>query len=142
MRIVTPCFLALVIASVGMAREEKAEANPLIGKWTAISWQRGDGKIGKDDVNTELEITKDGYEFPKGINRISSKGTYKLTPGTNHIDFTPADGFAKGKTLPGIYKVENQKLTICFRPAGSERPAAFESNNRTTVLAVYEKKKK
>jgi uncharacterized protein (TIGR03067 family) len=124
------------------AEKKDEEAKKLEGAWTATHWQRGTGIIGKDDVKTELVLGKGTYEFPKGINRVGTKGTYKTVAGKNHIDLTPGDGPAKGKTLQGIYKVEGDTLTLCFRPAGMERPTKFESTDRNTVLAKYEKKKK
>lgn len=140
-------FLLLSLTIVAFASsalaQNDAEAKKLEGTWTATSWQRGDGIIGKDDVKTELVFDKDNnYSFPTGINRISGKGTFKTYAGKNHIDFTPADGRAKGKTLQGIYKVEKDTLTLCFRPAGAERPTEFKSNDRSTVLAIYTKKVK
>jgi uncharacterized protein (TIGR03067 family) len=57
------------------------------------------------------------------------------------IDFTPDDGPAKGKTLPGIFKIEGDKLTICFTSAGNARPKDFKSGDRNVVLATYERKK-
>ncbi len=134
---------ATVLTAHAQKKEEKKEeVNKLEGAWTATGWARGEGFIGPDMVNTELVVGKDTYEFPKGINRISGKGAYKLTAGKNHVDFTPADGPAKGKTLLGIYKVEGDKLTLCFRSAGAERPTEFKSGDRMTVVASYERKKK
>jgi uncharacterized protein (TIGR03067 family) len=134
-------ILAAAFAAPAQDKEkDKDDAKKLAGTWTAISWVRGDGVIGPDAVDTELVIKDGTYEFPKGINRISGKGEFKTVAGKNHIDFTPADGPAKGKTLPGIYKVEGDTLTLCFRPAGAERPTAFKSADRSTVLATYERK--
>lgn len=139
------CLLILAVGGVLGAADAPADAKKemekLEGAWVATSWKRGDGEIGKDKVATELTIAKDVYEFPKGINRISKKGTFKIEPAKGTIDFTPEDGPAKGKTLLGIYKIEGDVLTLCFSAAGRERPKEFKTSDRNTVLATYEKKK-
>ncbi len=141
-----PCLLSLAVGAVliaadaGRGGDKKKTATPE-GTWTATSWKRGTGEVGKDKVDTELILTKNAYEFPRGINRISQKGAVKIDEAKGTIDFTPADGPAKGKTLKGIYKVEGNVLTLCFTGAGGERPTEFKTSNRNTVLATYEKKK-
>ena len=133
-------FSALVGTCTG--GDEKKGAEGLHGAWTGTSWQRGDAEVDKDKVKTELVITKDSYEFPIGINRISKKGSLKIDAAKGTIDFMPEDGFAKGKTLLGIYKVEGDKLTVCFSSAGDPRPKEFKTDVRTTVLATYVRKAK
>jgi uncharacterized protein (TIGR03067 family) len=135
------CALALGLFAVAARADDKKDAPKIEGTWTATSWKRGPGEIGPDRVNTELKLTKDAYEFPKGINRVSQKGSVKIDAAKGTIDFTPGDGPAKGKTLVGIYKVEGDKLTLCFTGAGGERPKEFKSDDRNTVLATYERKK-
>lgn len=132
---------AIMPAALVSAGDDKKGASKLEGAWTATLWKRGDGEVGKDKVATELVISKDKYEYPKGINKISKSGTFKHDADKGTIDFTPDDGPAKGKTLLGIYKVDGDTLTMCFRPAGSERPTEFKSGDRNTVLATYVKKK-
>src|SRR5262245_17449468 len=96
--------LALGAFAVVASADDKKEAPKFEGTWTATSWKRGPGEVGKDQVNTELKLAKDAYEFPKGINRISKQGKIKIDAAKGTIDFTPGDGPAKEKTLLGIYK--------------------------------------
>jgi hypothetical protein len=115
---------ALVLTGFALASDDAPkDAEKLQGAWTATSWKRGDA------------------EFPKGINRISSKGMLKIDAAKSTIDFIPEDGPAKGKSLLGIYKVEGDVLTLCFSAAGQARPKEFKTGDRNTVLATYERKK-
>ena len=133
--------LFLVSCMVASAGDDKKGADKLQGAWTATSWKRGDAEVAKEKLATELVIAKDKYEYPKGINRISKSGTFKVDAAKGTIDFTPDDGPAKGKTLPGIFKVDGDTLTLCFTGAGNERPKDFKTADRGVVLATYVKKK-
>lgn len=135
------CLLALALVAASVRADDKKDAPKLDGTWTATLWQRGPGVVGADKVDTELVIKGNAFEYPKGINRVAPKGTFKADAAQGTIDFTPDAGPAKGKTLPGIYKIEGNVLTICFTAAGGERPKAFKSTDRMTVLATYERKK-
>jgi uncharacterized protein (TIGR03067 family) len=134
--------VGVALAAAGARADDKAGSGRLDGTWVATSWKRGNAEVGKDQVATELVLTKNSYEFPKGINRISKSGSVKVDAAKGTIDFIPDDGPAKGKTLQGIYKIEGDTLTICFTVTGKERPAELKTGDRTTVLATYERKKK
>ena len=61
------------------------------------------------------------------------------------IDLTPRGDIAgplKGKTYPGIYKIERDTLTLClFITEGSKRPTRFATKGTYWVLDVYKRAK-
>ena len=58
------------------------------------------------------------------------------------IDLVPGKGRYEGKTLPGIYKLEGDTLTIAFAEPGKDRPTAFESKAGSGVVLVVHKRAK
>jgi uncharacterized protein (TIGR03067 family) len=70
---------------------------------------------------------------------------FTLDPKTDppSIDLTVLEGKEKPSTLKGIYKLEKNKLTICFSDEDEARPKKFESAEGTkTGLFVLERTKK
>ena len=56
------------------------------------------------------------------------------------IDFFPEQEGAP-KVCPGIYKLEGDTLTICFRPTSGERPSDFVGGKPGEILDVYRRAK-
>ncbi len=52
-----------------------------------------------------------------------------------------ADGEAKGKTFPGIYKLEKGELTLVFTEKG-DRPKEFKSDDEVMLLKLKKVEKK
>jgi uncharacterized protein (TIGR03067 family) len=51
------------------------------------------------------------------------------------IDISPAEGPEKGKTFPGIYKVEKGELTLVFTEKG-DRPKEFKVEGEAVLLKL------
>ena len=105
---------------------------------------------GKDDSATYKGGTRENtgmrYKMipPGGSSAQTAEGTFtidpKKTPAT--IDLVPGKGRYEGKTLPGIYKLEGDTLTIAFAEPGKDRPTAFESKAGSGVVLVVHKRAK
>jgi uncharacterized protein (TIGR03067 family) len=133
------CTLSLAVCVLLSAADVRAQGK-LDGTWVGTSYKRGPGVVSKENVGTSLTITKDGYEC-KGSYPISKKGTLKIDEANGTIDFTSTEGFSKGKTMQGIYKLEGNVLTVCYADSSSKRPTEFKSEKISTVLITFEKKK-
>lgn len=132
----------LSLLSVSAAAEDAKLSDPrLDGTWNCVQYQRGDGKLAGDAAATVWYIEGTEYEFLEGRNRFGNKGQLKADAEKGTLDLKPADGLAAGRTLPAIYKIEGDKLTICLASSGADRPKEFKSGERTIVLAVYERVK-
>lgn len=92
MRIVLGCALAVLIAGVGLAADEKIDAKKLVGKW-----EPKDRKEKKEGESVVIEFTKGGEVAVTH----SGRG--------NDVKFG------------GTYKVEGDKLTTTMKLGGDER---------------------
>jgi uncharacterized protein (TIGR03067 family) len=136
--------LGLAFGVIGLAAAD--DKNPLDGKWVIESLTRD----GKDESAKYKGGTRGntGEKYamvpPAGSEAKAAEGTFSVdaskTPAT--IDMKPGSGQYKGKTLPGIYKLEGETLTIAFAEPGKDRPTAFESKPGGGVVLVVHKKAK
>jgi uncharacterized protein (TIGR03067 family) len=131
------CMLIVAgLLVVGLARggDAKKDLEALQGTWRIDSIQESFGKAPPEDSVKEFVVT-----IKDDIMKVSRKGVagpvFKLkldpakTPKT--IDFTHSEGPDKGKTEPGIYKMEGETLTYCVTDIGKERPTAFATKEGT-----------
>ncbi len=132
--------VALVLMSgavVGLARADDKAPKDLDGTYKLIFAEK-DGKLAPQGLIETVTVQFRGDEFIVSTSPDDKKvAKIKLTPDAklSNIDFVPADGEFKGKTLPGIYKVEKGELTIAYSEKG-DRPKEFKSENETVLLRL------
>ena len=119
-------------------------AKDLLGSWTCVSAVI-DGKPLAEGTAKELRLTltADRYTTERG-EQVLFDSTYKVdgSKAPPQIDMIGTEGDLKGKTAPGILKLDGDTLTMCYVMPGKERPTAFDSQPNTgATLAVWKRTK-
>jgi uncharacterized protein (TIGR03067 family) len=91
----------------------------------------------------ELVVVDDEYRPKLGATVEASTFKIDATKSPKAIDFTYTNGFSKGKTIKGIYKIDGENLTICrgLSPE-KDRPDEFAAPAGSELLLVVWKRSK
>jgi len=122
--------------------DEPVTAKQIVGSWTCTS-ATIDGRPLADDTVKQLRLTltADRYKSERG-DQVLFDSTYtidsKKNPAT--IDMIGTEGELKGKSAPGILKLDGDLLTMCYVMPGKERPTAFESQPQSGAFLVVWKR--
>lgn len=125
--------LALSLAAIALACARTPTPPALDGSWAIISAQLG----GKDLPvtvfgNSRLQLAAGKYVFQ------NDTGEYAVIPGTQPaaLEIRGQHGPNAGKTIPTIFQLQADTLTICYDLSGSSRPKAFVSDSGTQLFLV------
>ncbi len=125
------------------AGEPAPDLERMRGVWTVVSLT----EQGKAIPAAETDILE--FVINNGVMTVSEKGTIvvqyqiKLDPEKTPraIDFTHEIGENKGKTEPGIYAFDGDKLKLCLDEKRKGRPTVFEGKESETFSVIVLKKK-
>lgn len=145
--LIATSLISLIFSTLLVLADSPQEAQTLAGRWLVDAGGM-DGSSRLSFVwNSEITVTGDSFAISKFWDSPKNlTGKFVLQPDKNAqaIDLT-FDKFDMSElglsveypacTLPGIYKLEPNRLTLCFQ-TGSEpqRPTEFRSTDRKTVL--------
>ncbi len=117
----------------------------LAGTWIAIAAEDYGEKIPEDQIKgMQLVLSGSDFTSSHGDTTVMS-GTFTVDPAKKPktIDLKSMSGRHKGKTLPGLYKLEGEMLTICFVEPDGKRPTELASTiDNAAFLMTCKREKK
>lgn len=127
------------------AADPAADLKPFQGKWVLSSVTLG-GRDHLDDFKG-LTLAIDGDKYTVVVGPNTDKGTITLdaTKSPKQITLASSEkaGPFKGRTMPGIYELKGDKLTVCLNSEKDDRPAKFDAPEKTPMmLFVFGREKK
>ena len=77
--------------------------------------------------NYTVKLTVDGEKYTFHVRDMVIEGTHKLEPTKKpkQIDAVRSKGPDAGKTLKGIYELDDKTFKVCFGAAGKDQPTEF-----------------
>jgi uncharacterized protein (TIGR03067 family) len=120
----------LVVAVANADDDVKKDIKQMQGKWQAVGVQAQGKEAPKEQVK-KFRIVIMGNEITFNPDSGNRKSQFKVIPikSPKAMDMTPLDGPMKGKTIRGIYSLEDGLLKICI-PNGrkiTKRPTEFKT---------------
>jgi len=121
----------------------REELKKLEGTYVMVSSEaKGDNLPETTIKNAKLTFEGNKHTVKVGENTFIGTQKVDTTKKPKEIDMTDTEGPFKGKTLLGIYKLENGEYTACFAPPGKERPKEFTTKSGTgEFIHVWKKQK-
>ncbi len=135
-------FAILVLALAGTASADEKALKELEGTYKITTAEKG-GKAAPKELIDTASVTIKGDELTISFG-VDDKKTAKIKVGGDAklatIDLSPSEGAEKGKTFPGIYKLEKGELTLVFTEK-TDRPKEFKSDDDVILLKLKKSEK-
>jgi uncharacterized protein (TIGR03067 family) len=124
------------------AAATKNDREALQGGWAATGGE-AEGQPLDPDALKQIRVVFDGDEAAFHPKKDKSRTTFKLDPAAapRGITLTAEDGPDKGKSIPGIYQLEGDRLKLCvaLKP-GAAAPREFAAPPASGLLLLVLKR--
>lgn len=133
---------SLLSLPAAWAGDEAADCKAMQGTWLASTAELG-GKPFPEQFRKSLKLSiKDDHYTVMAESK--DEGTLKLDAGKSPktMEIKGTQGPNQGKTIPAIYKIEGDTLTICYNLGGKDFPTEFVSKTGTKLFLVEYKREK
>ena len=125
--------LLCTVALVGCATTPRA-APTLAGQWAPVSAQlAGQDFPVASFAGATLQLTADTYAFG------GDRGNIVVLPGSApaQMDILGREGPNAGRTVPAIYALAGDELTVCYQLGPGARPSEFTSPPGSQILLIH-----
>lgn len=140
--------VALLIATEDKKTDvDAAELKKFAGAWAVVEEEHGGKKKPMKELASQVvsvegakATTKDGDEVRDETEVILLDPKAKLAA----IDLKITSGDDKGKVVKGIYRFDDEKVTLCLAEPGKDRPTQFaakEGDGQTRLVLLRQKRK-
>jgi uncharacterized protein (TIGR03067 family) len=133
-------LMGLVLMTGARAEDPTKELKKFEGTWEGVSSTRD----GQEIQEEKLVLTVKGEKYTLQMGKETIEGTHKLDPSKSPktIDATRTSGPDKGKTILGIYELNDTTYKVCFAAPGKDRPTDFSSKKGSGNRLIEMKRKK
>lgn len=101
-----------------------------------MKWEFGGSATPPPKMSSMRLTLRDGrYEFVEGPSHDLGRLALKPSQRPKEMDIVGVKGPNAGRTIPAIYRLQGDRLTICYGLDG-HRPKAFVSPKKSIVLLV------
>lgn len=127
--------LVFVVAAGALAADE-SDLKALEGTYT-VTLMEHEGKAAEKELlqKTKFAIKGDTLTITFGGDEKKAKIKLDAAKTPHHIDISPSEGPEKGKTFPGIYKMDKGELTLAFTEK-SVRPKEFKADDNVVLVKL------
>jgi uncharacterized protein (TIGR03067 family) len=135
-------LLALVLALAFPA--DDVTSKDLQGTWKGARFTEGAGENAAQGVKVEFTFKDATLVGRKDSGVVIGEATFTLAENGKNIDATGTAGGYKGKSYPGILKLEGDKLYWCVAGAAGKdqkRPGSFVASPGSCYLIVLTRQK-
>ena len=123
-------FFAAVASGAPVPKEAKlTPLDKIQGKWIIVSLDRGEGPIVPDGDFATYTLTIDGVTISTATASATAYPKVRAKFDLKSDPMTMTMPFGGDKVIPGIIKLEGDKLHWCHAQAGKERPTEFRGGN-------------
>jgi len=124
--------------ATSLTAEDVDARKQLVGSWTCATATIDGAPLAAETAKLlTLTMTADRFTTQRG-EQVLFDSTYTIDAAKEpkQIDMIGTEGELKGKPALGIYKLEGDRLTLCYTMPGRERPAKFESAPKSGVYLI------
>lgn len=136
----------LICSPVGSAdKEDKFDAEKMVGTWTYVSVEKNGQKADNDSIKEgKVTIAKDKMTLEGSAGTFVLKYKLDTTKKPVTIDMEMTEGGGQGSTAKGIIAVQGDELKLCYSTSDAA-PKKFEakegSEHRLVILKRAAQKK-